>query len=147
VLLLTIALSILPCLPELLNTIVKEGGVTYFPFQGVNFTKPVLASGFPVNVIGVVLIIASWGFFEGFTYVVIYDRINKLLPAKSAFLNCGAVICGIFCILIHIAVGHSYNVIEALCTLSIIYGMLVVYKHTGNAWGCVFIYLFLWNAI
>jgi hypothetical protein len=144
---LTLALSVLPCLPELINTIIKKGGVTYFPFQGVNLTKPVLASGFPVNIIGMVLIIVVWGFFEGFTYAVIYDRINKLLPAKNLFLNYGAIICGVFCLAIHIALGHSYSLIDALCTFSLIYGMLVVYKYTGNAWGCVFIYFFYWNAI
>lgn len=88
-LLLTIGLSILPCLPELFKTMIKNSGITYFPFQGVNYTKHVLSSGFPVNVIGMVLIIMSWGFFEGFTYTVIWDRINKLLPSKYTFLNWG----------------------------------------------------------
>ena len=146
-LLLTLALSVFPWLPEMINTIVQEGGITYFPFQGVHFTKPILASGFPVNAMGIMIIIIVWGFFEGFTYVVIYDRLNKLLPAKSLFLNWGAIICGIFCILIHVVVGQSYNVMEVLCDFSVIYGMLVVYKYTGNAWGCVFIYCLLWNAI
>ena len=145
-LLATVLLSALVCLPELLYTVYQYGSITYFPFQGVNYTKAVLASGFPVNVAGMLLIIASWGFFEGFTYVVISDRINKILPAKNPFLNWGAIICGIFCLLIHIVAGHTYGM-DAITTFIIIYGMLVVYRFTGNAWGCVFIYLFWWNAI
>ena len=146
-LLLTLALSILPCLPELLKTVIQNGGIIYSPFQGVNFTKSVLASGFPVNVVGMIMIVTSWGFFEGFTYAVISDRINKLLPKNSIFINWGAIICGIYCVLIHIIVGHSYSGIDVLCTFLVIYGMLVVYKYTGNAWGCVFVYLIYWNAI
>ena len=143
---LTLALSILPCLPELIKTIIKKGNIIYFPFQGVNFTKPVLSSGFPINVIGIILIVTSWGFFEGFTYSVISDRINKLFPVDSIFLNRGAIICGILCVLMHM-VGHTYSGIDALCTFFVIYGMLVIYKYTGNAWGCVFIHLVFWNAI
>jgi hypothetical protein len=146
-LLLTLALSTLPCLPELLKTVIQNGSIIYFPFQGVNFTKSVLASGFPINVIGMIMIVTSWGFFEGFTYAVISDRINKLLPKNSIFINWGAIICGVFCVILHIMLGHSYSGIDALCTFFVIYGMLVIYKYTGNAWGCVFIYFVYWNAI
>jgi len=146
-LLLTLALSILPCLPELIKTVIQNGGITYFPFQGVNYTKSVLSSGFPINVIGMIIIVTNWGFFEGFTYAVISDRINKLLPKSSIFINWGAIICGIICVLMHIMVGHSYTGIDVLCTFLVIYGMLLIYKYTGNAWGCVFIYFVYWNAI
>ena len=145
-LLITILLSALVCLPALLREVLQSETITYFPFQGVNFTRPILASGFPVNVIGMLIIITAWGFFEGFSYVVLYDRINKLLPAKNLFLNWGAIICGIFCLLIHIALGQTYG-INGITTFIIIYGMLVVYRYTGNAWGCVLIYCFYWNAI
>ncbi len=30
--------------------------------------------------------------------------------------------------------------------LIIIYGMLMVKEITDNAWGCVFMFVFLWNA-
>lgn len=145
-LLLTILLSALVCMPDLLITIFQNKGVTYLPFQGVNFTKSILASGFPVNIIGMLIIITSWGFFEGFTYAVIYDRINKILPAKNLFLNWGAIICGIFCVVIHLLVGQTFG-IDSIFSFILIYGMLVVYRYTGNAWGCVFIYCFYWNAI
>lgn len=145
-LLLTVLLSALVCLPEFLYFSFSYSKVTYFPFQGVNFTKSILAEGFPVNLLGMAIIILIWGFFEGFTYVVISDRINKLLPSKNRLFDWGAIICGIFCILIHILSGHTYG-IDMITTFIIIYGMLVVYRYTDNAWGCVLIYCFYWNAI
>jgi hypothetical protein len=134
------------CLPSFLHTLIQDGNVTYLPFQGVNFTRAVLASGFPVNIVGMLLIIASWGFFEGFTYTVLYDRINKLLPAKNLFINWGAIICGVFCVAIHLIGGQAFGIGHIL-DFVIIYGMLVVYQYTGNAWGCVLIYCFFWNAV
>ena len=40
-----------------------------------------------------------------------------------------------------------YAIIEMLCTMFLIYGMLMVRKHTGNAWGCVLIFFVYWNAL
>ena len=37
---------------------------------------------------------------------------------------------------------------QALITTFIaIYGMLIVKKKTGNAWGCVLAFCFIWNAL
>lgn len=146
-LLLTIVLSALVCLPAFLFQLFTNENICYFPLQNVNFTKPILASNFPVNVIGMIIIIITWGFFEGFSYVVISDRINKLLSPKSLLLDWGAIICGIFCLVIHVLVGQSYSILEAIIEFVLIYGMLVAYRYTGNAWGCVLIFLLFWSAI
>lgn len=146
-LLLTLLLSAAACLPLLAYTLCSGENVTYFPFQAVNFTKSILESAFPVNVIGMLIIIVTWGFFEGFSYVIISDRINRLLPPKNLFLNWGAAICGFFCILIHTLVGQSYDISGAITEFILIYGMLAAYRYTGNAWGCVFIFLFYWNSL
>ena len=119
----------------------------YLPFQQVWMTKDVLASGFPSNAIGMLITTVAWGFFEGFNYVVISDKINKRYPSKNKWLNWGAIICAILCILIHGAVGvTAESIIHMFTTIIIIYGMLMVQKFSGNAWGCVFIFVFLWNA-
>lgn len=143
----TIALSAFVCLPQFIYDLLTRETFTYFPLQNVNFTKPILASGFPVKVIGMLIIIITWGFFEGFSYVVMSDRINKRLSSPNLFLNWGAIICGIFCIVIHLLVGQSYSMIGAVTEFLLIYGMLVVYRYTGNAWGCVFIFCFFWSGI
>lgn len=143
----TILLSALVCLPAFLFQLFTTENLSYFPLQNVNFTKPVLVAGFPVNVIRMLIIIITWGFFEGFTYVVISDRINKIFPPKSLLIDWGAIICGIFCLLVHILVGQSYSVVGAVVEFILIYGMLVAYRYTGNAWGCVFIFLLFWSGI
>lgn len=54
----------------------------------------------------------------------------------------------IMCILIHGAVGVTPDAVaEMLCTIFLIYGMLIVRKATGNAWGCILIFVFYWNAL
>ena len=119
----------------------------YLPFQSVWTTRDVLASGFPQNIAGLLITAASWGFFESFNYVVISDKISRRYPSKNKWLNWGAIICAVLCILMHGAIGVSMgSVIEMLTIMIIIYGMLMVKEFTGNAWGCVFIFVFLWNA-
>lgn len=146
-LILTIILSILVCLPSLIFQIFTNKNLSYFPLQNVNFTKPVLAAGFPINIVGMIIIIVTWGFFEGFSYVVISDRINKLLSPKSLLINWGAIICGIFCLVIHVLLGQSYSFWGTITEFVLIYGMLVVYHYTGNAWGCVLIFLLFWSGV
>ena len=120
----------------------------YLPFQMVWTTREVLASGFPSNIIGMLITATAWGFFEGFNYVVISDKINKRYPSKNRWLNWGAIICAILCILIHGAIGVTVEgIIEMLTIMIIIYGMLIVKEFTGNAWGCIFIFVLLWNAL
>lgn len=143
----TILLSALACLPAFLFRLFTNETISYFPLQNVNFTKPILAAGFPVNVIGMLIIIITWGFFEGFSYVVISDRINKILLPKSFLIDWGAIICGIFCLVVHVLVGQSYSFLGALTEFVLIYGMLIAYRYTGNAWGCVLIFLFFWSGI
>ena len=40
-----------------------------------------------------------------------------------------------------------WGIVEIITTVIAIYGMLMVKKKTGNAWGCVFAFCFIWNAI
>lgn len=145
-LLLTIVLSVIACLPSFLYILLSNETITYFPLQNVNFTKSLLAAGFPVNVIGMLIVIITWGFFEGFSYVVMADRINKIFLSKNLFLNWGAIICGIFCLLIHMLIGVSYSIVSFIVEFILIYGMLTVYHYTKNAWGCILIFNFFWSA-
>jgi len=119
----------------------------YLPFQSVWTTKDVLSGNFPVNIIGMLITGAVWGFFEGFNYVVISDKINSLYSSTNKWLNWGAIICSVMCILIHGVIGITLeSIIEMVTVFTAIYGMLMVKQFTGNAWGCVFVFIFLWNA-
>jgi len=142
-----VVLSFLCFIPHLIFMIVTKEASSYLPFQEVMTTKDVLASGFITSVIGMVFTALIWGFFEGFNYVFICDKINILLPTKNKYLDWGALICAGFCILVHGAIGVTLNgLIEMATIVFLIYGMLVVRKQTNNAWGCVFVFIFLWNA-
>lgn len=71
----------------------------WFPFQEVNTTAEVLASTFPANVIGYLITALFWGLFEGFSYVVIRDKISMLSLSKCRSFDWGALICAVMCIL------------------------------------------------
>lgn len=146
-----IIISIVLCslcfVPTIVLTFALDQFTGYLPFQSVGTTRDVLASGFPINVIGVLITATAWGFFEGFNYVVISEKINKRYPSEYKWLNWGAIICAILCILIHGAIGvTAESMFQMLSTIIIIYGMLMVKEFTGNAWGCIFVFVFLWNA-
>lgn len=144
---LTIILSAVMFVPNILFTIVTGDFKGYLPLQNIWVTKDVLLSSIPNRIIGMALIATAWGFFEGFNYVVIMDKLNIRYQNKNKWLDIGAITCAIMCILIHGAIGVTpKGIIEMLTTLVIIYGMLMVRKFTGNAWGCVFVFVFLWNA-
>ncbi len=144
----TIALSVLCCAPDFLYNLFSGNIQGWFPFSTVHTTAEVLASGFPSNVLGMLITAICWGFFEGFNYVVISHKLNERYPSKYRFWDWGALTCAVLCILIHGVIGVTPEaVIEMFCIMFLIYGMLIVRKVTGNAWGCVLIFLLYWNAV
>ncbi len=143
----SIVLSALMFVPNAAFVVFTGAFAGYMPFRSVWITGDILAAGFPVNVVGMLIIAVAWGFFEGFNYVVISEKINAIFPPKNKWLNWGAILCGVMCILIHGMIGVTVeNIIEMITIFIIIYGMLMVKEHTGNAWGSVFVFVFLWNA-
>lgn len=118
----------------------------YQPLR-ILLTEDVIAGGIPLSIFGMALIAVVWGFFEGFNYVVICEKINKRYPSKTQWLDYGAITCAIFCILFHPFSTSFRGIVEIITTCIAIYGMLIVKKNTGNAWGCVFAFCFIWNAL
>lgn len=144
----TIILSLVVCIPSMIFLLVNNEINSYLPLKGCFFTSLFFNSNFPTNILGYILIALVWGFIEGFNYVVISKKINDRYISKNKWLNYGAIVCGLMCVLIHGMVGFDlYTIFEALTTFIIIYGMLIVKEKTNNAWGCIFIFLFFWNAI
>lgn len=143
----SIVLSVLCFIPYILFLIVTKQATDYLPFQAVWLTEELLLSHFPVNMAGMLIVATAWGFFEGFNYVVISDKLNQRYPSKNKWLNWGAITCTIMCLFIHGIIGVTpEGFIEMITVIIIIYGMLMVKELTGNAWGCIFIFIFLWNA-
>lgn len=143
-----LGLSLLCCVPDFIYCLIDGRVHAWCPFWDVNTTPEVLASAFPYNVLAFIITAICWGFFEGFNYVVIRDKISEMYPSKHRFWDWGAFVCAIMCILIHGAVGVTPDaLIEMFVTIILIYGMLIVRKETGNAWGCILIFFVYWNAL
>lgn len=113
---------------------------------GIRISDVVLVSSFPVKIVGMLIIAIVWGFFEGFNFAVISDKINARYPSKIKWLDIGAAVCAVVCILFHPFSLTLLGVIEMISVFIAIYGMLTVKRITGNSWGCVFAFLFVWNA-
>lgn len=137
--------AIISFLPYLCYLFASGQFAGYQPLS-ISIAPDVLNSGFPLNILGMALIAIVWGFFEGFNYVVINDKLNILYPSKHQWLDIGAVVCSIVCILFHPFSTSFWGIIEIITTFIAIYGMLLVKKKTNNAWGCVFAFCFIWNA-
>ncbi|AGU73488.1 hypothetical protein SCI_1738 [Streptococcus constellatus subsp. pharyngis C1050] len=135
------------CLPLLLFLIITGQVHTYLPFQSISLTKEILASSFPTNILGYLLISLIWGFWEGFNYVVISMKINLRYPRQNKKIDLGALICALICLLVHGMIGlDATSLFEAIAVFILIYGMLVIQKRTGNAWSCILVFCFFWNA-
>ena len=104
-------------------------------------------AGIVATIIGTLVIASVWGFFEGFNYVVICEKINRRFPVKTKFFDWGALVVSIMGILFHPMSFSIQGIIEIVTTFIAIYGMLQVRKVYKNAWGCVFAFLFIWNAL
>ena len=104
-------------------------------------------AGIVATIIGTLVIAVVWGFLEGFNYVVICEKINRRFPVKTKFFDWGALVVSIMGILFHLMSFSIQGIIEIVTTFIAIYGMLQVRKVYKNAWGCVFAFLFIWNAL
>lgn len=119
----------------------------FLPFQGMFLTKEILHATIPLNVLGYFLIALTWGFGEGLFYVVLADKIN-MIHKPNKFWNAGAFICALISIAIHGMIGFDIlSLCEALATLILMYGSLVIRQRTENAWGNILIFFVVWNAL
>ncbi len=140
-----VLLSLFCFVPSFLFMLLTGELKGYAPLS-IIITKDILKGSLLVKILGMAVIAIVWGFFEGFNYAVISEKINKRYPPKNKWLDMGAVSCAIVCILFHPFNTSILGLLEIMTTGFLIYGMLVVKRHTNNAWGCVFTFLFLWNA-
>ena len=145
--LLSVALSVLIFAPHFIFMVITGAVHGYSPMNGTVLTHSVLNRPFPQNILCMGLLFLVWGFFEGMNYVFMSKKINIIFPHKNQYLNVGAIFCGVACVLIHGMIGMDIlTLIETITVFIFVYGILVIKDLTGNAWGCVFSFLFLWNA-
>ena len=140
----TLFQSLLIALPLIILKVVTHQIHSYLPLQSIQLTKEVMIQSFPSNILAYLFICLIWGFWEGFNYVVIAEKIRIRFPSSYSWLDSGAITCAIFCLLIHGIIGVDiYTLFEALTVFILIYGMLAIQKHnkTPGVVSCSF-YLF-----
>lgn len=103
-------------------------------------------AGIITTVIGTLVIAIVWGFFEGFNYAVIAEIISRRYPTKSNLFDWGVLVAAIMGIMFHPIHFDTIGIIDLIVTFIALYGMLIVRKFTVNSWGCVFAFIFIWNA-
>lgn len=142
----TVLWTILCFLPYILFVFISGQFEGYKPLS-IMVTPDLHKTGIAATIIGTVVIAVVWGFFEGFNYAVICEKINRRFPVKARFFDWGALVVSIMGILFHPMNFSIQGIIEIITTFIALYGMLQVRKEYDNAWGCVIAFLFIWNAL
>ena len=83
----TLLQTALIALPLLIFLMASGQVHSYLPFQSILLTKEVLASPFPIIFLGYLFISLIWGFWEGFHYVLIAQKINLRYPRGCGILE------------------------------------------------------------
>ena len=135
------------CFIPLVLYIVLSGQFEGYEPLSIMVTEDLHNAGILTAIAGTLVIAIVWGFFEGFNYAMISEIIAKRYPVKSRLFDWGALVCAIMGILFHPMSFDLLGIIEIIVTFIALYGMLIIRKHTDNSWGCVFAFIFIWNAI
>ena len=138
--------TILCFMPYILYIVLSGQFERYEPLS-IMVTPDLHKAGIVATIIGTLIIAIFWGFFEGFNYAVISNIIDRRYPVNCKLFSWGTLVCTLMGILFHPMSFDLFGIIELITTFIALYGMLIIYRQTKNAWGCVFAFLFIWNAI
>lgn len=138
--------TVLCFLPHIAFVVVSGQFEGYEPLS-IMVTPDLHKAGIITTIVGTLVVALVWGFFEGFNYAVIAQIINERFPLKSRIFDIGALVCTLMGILFHPIHFDALGIGDLVTTFIALYGMLMVKRYTKNSWGCVFAFLFIWNAI
>ena len=138
--------TVLCFLPHIAFVMVSGQFEGYEPLS-IMVTPDLHKAGIITTIVGTLVVALVWGFFEGFNYAVIAQIINERFPLKSRIFDIGALVCTLMGILFHPIHFDALGIGDLVTTFIALYGMLMVKRYTKNSWGCVFAFLFVWNAI
>ena len=141
----TIFGTVLCFLPYIIFVFASGQFEGYEPLS-IMVTPDLHKSGIFASIIGTLIIAIVWGFFEGFNYAVICEKVNRRYPVNKRFFDWGSLVCAVMGILFHNMHFDLAGIIEMITTFIALYGMLQVRRKYGNSWGCVFAFIFIWNA-
>ena len=142
----SLSLGMLCIAAYVLYVFVSQGTIEWMPFRMVTITRPALQLQVPLNVLGILLIAASWGFFEGFTLLFASKKIDSLAHRANPFLKPGPLVVVVLNILVHLSTGHTIDA-SWIASAAVIYVVLIIPELTRNSWGSVLIFFALWNAM
>jgi len=110
------------------------GTWVWIPLRRHNAVRNSLAAGFPLSVVGLVLVIVAWGFFEAFFGVFFARKFNQLVGhSGKGWLAPGVLGFALFNGFLHAAIGQG--VAGFLASFASGYGIAVIPAVTRNAWG------------
>ena len=138
--------TILCFVPYILYIILSGQFEKYEPLS-IMVSPDLHKAGIAATIIGTLIIAVFWGFFEGFNYAVISNIIDRRYPVNCKLFSWGTLVCTLMGILFHPMRFDLLGIIELITTFIALYGMLIIYRQTKNAWGCVFAFMLIWNAI
>lgn len=138
--------TVLCFLPHIAFVVVSGQFEGYEPLS-IMVTPDLHKAGIVTTIVGTMVVALVWGFFEGLNYAVIAQIINERFPLKSRIFDIGALVCTLMGILFHPIHFDALGIGDLVTTFIALYGMLMVRRYTKNSWGCVFAFLFIWNAI
>ncbi len=106
----------------------------WIPLRRHNAVRNSLAARFPLNLFGLLVVIAVWGFFEAFFGVFFAKKINETVGhSGQGWLAPGVLAFAVFNGVIHAAIGQG--VAGFLTSFASGYGIAVIPAVTRNAWG------------
>ena len=138
--------TVLCFLPHIFYVIISGQFEGYEPLS-VMVTPDLHKAGIFATILGTLIIAVVWGFFEGFNYAVIAQFVSERYPVKSKWFDPGALVCTLMGIMFHPVHFDALGIVDLITTFVALYGMLMIRKYSKNSWGCVFAFLFIWNAI
>lgn len=110
------------------------GAWIWVPFRRHTAIRLSLAAGFPLNLVGLAITIAAWGWAEAFFGVFFAKRVNQMLRnAGNGWLAPGALGFALFNGLLHFGIGQGIE--GFLTSFASGYAIGVIPAITENAWG------------
>lgn len=109
----------------------------WIPLRRHNAVRNSLAVGLPLDVVGLLIVIAVWGFFEAFFGVFFAKRLNRVVDhSGDGWLAPGVLGFALFNGFLHAAIGQG--IAGFATSFASGYGIAVIPAVTKNSWGAVY---------
>ncbi|WP_105615818.1 hypothetical protein [Vallitalea okinawensis] len=138
----SLGIGLLFILAMILIKSVKAGEFLYFPMRNHTVMRYSLSLVFPLNIIGILITLLTWGIIEGIYYVVIIKKIDDIfyMKRKMCFFI-APIIFFIYNFSIHYFIrvfiegrAYMFSAIDIFLGLMLAFAMFIPLKVTNNSW-------------